>query len=263
MKPSRTLNDEELEATLDWHYRADAGLERLRRRLPTAGGRRVQVLHFARRLAAVAALLLITIGLVGGLSPVPVAGPSQEVVAFLQHDLGLAGRVVPQHLAQEKFAPVLPAQEASVRTFFLDRDPQPVRVTREGNRLPLGPRVDLTLEIRNRGPRPLTLQVGERTFLRLDLNGPGTRTLVGSSTLDGKPPPFLTEQLVPLKPGASYFLPIPYLIGGQASRLQGVYWTAPGRYTLSVDYRVGVVEGTETRELRVLSSPMQLEVKAR
>jgi hypothetical protein len=78
----------------------------------------------------------------------------------------------------------------------------------------------------------------------------------------GADAPFLEPQTEELDPGASYILPIPYLIGGQREQLRGVYWTAPGRYTLSVHYRVGVEDAGRMRDLVVSTPPLTIDVVA-
>jgi hypothetical protein len=257
--------DEPVEALLDWHYRADAGLSRLRRRLRAEKKRPAAVLQFARRFAAVAALLLITWVLVGGLSPLsgPALIPASDVVASLQRDTGLPDHAVVRSFALEKFMPGRAAEEAAFKTFPFQETDLPSRLQR-GDTLPRGPRVDLLLEVHNRGQRPLELKVGrERTWLRLDLEGPGTQTLLGARMADSQMPPFLSERAIQLQPGSSYFLPIPYLIGGRRGELQGVYWTAPGRYRLTVHYRVGAWDGSENRDLVVDSPPITIEIKPR
>jgi hypothetical protein len=65
---------------------------------------------------------------------------------------------------------------------------------------------------------------------------------------------------VKVNPGESFFLPIPYLIGGKSGQLQVVYPATPGRYTLKVLYQVGVKD--EPRDLVVSSPTLTLDVKA-
>jgi hypothetical protein len=257
--------DEPVESLLDWHFRADAGLSRLRRRLRSEKKRPAVVLKFARRFAAVAALLLITWGLVGGLSPLSGPGlvPSSDVVATLQRDSGLPDHAVVKAFNLEKLMPGRGTEEAAFKTFTFQEGDPPSRRQR-GDKVPPGPRVELLLEVHNRGQRPLELKVGgQRTRLRLDLEGPGTQTLLGVKMADGQLPPFLSERSIQLQPGSSYFLPIPYLVGGQRGELQGVYWTAPGRYRLTVHYRVGAMDGSAERDLVVDSPPTTIEVKPR
>lgn len=198
------MNEEQL---LDWHYRADAGLTRLKQRLRVEAKPRRRFEGFSRRLVAVAALVLVLFGLANGLGPLPVNG-GEEVVGVL----GPFAQAIP--------APARGGPEA----LKLDRG--------------LGQPVNLTLEVFNLDKRPRTLLVGGlRTSLQLELSGPGVIRL-SSADLKDVTPPFLMEQAVRLEPGARFSLAIPYLIGGRRGALEGVSWNRPGRYTLKVLYRV-------------------------
>jgi hypothetical protein len=254
----------QLQAQLDWHHRADAGLARLQGRLRREA-RRPRVPALVHRLAAVAALLLVIFGLTSRLSPPGVQRPGSVpgVVALLEPDPGFPEHAVVQSLTRDKLAPpAVVKSDAAQRTFLLNlagRSPEEYRRQLRASGLPRGPRVDLALEVRNDGRRPVVLHVGgERSQLDLDLHGPGVLTLSGK----GEAPPFLESRPpVKLDPGASYYLPIPYLIGGRPEQLQGVYWTAPGRYTLSVHYRVGAEVDGQVCDLDVTSPRMTIDVK--
>jgi hypothetical protein len=255
--------DAELEAQLDWHYRTDAGLKRLQARLRQEA-RKPRVPAFVRRFASVAALLLVLFGLTSRLSSPDGEQPAivPGVVALLEPEPGFPEHAVVKNLTRDNLAPPAVLQSRlAARTFMLNlagRSPEEYRRELRAAGLPRGPRVDLALEVRNDSTQPLVLHVGgERTLLRFDLRGPGTLTLFGK----GESPPFLEPRTVKLDPDASYYLPIPYLIGGRPDRLQGVYWTAPGRYTLAVHYRVGVEDEGRTRDLNVSTPPMTIEVK--
>lgn len=202
-------DSERLLGLLDWHFRADDGFGRLAVVLQQEQ-RRVapwRIVPFARRLAAVAAVLLVLFGLSGWLAPRPEERPA--LVATLRQ-------------ARPEIAPAAGHKLQAVAR--KGKPPQP-------------PRIDLALEVRNRGDRPLYLDVGgPGTELSLDLRGPGALRLPAAGVPE---PPFLTPRRVRLAPGASYALPIPHLVGGSRGRLYALSWTAPGRYTLTVRYRVG------------------------
>jgi len=250
----------QLQEQLDWHHRADAGLQRLQARLRREA-RKPRVPAFVGRLAAAAALLLVTFGLTSRVSP-----PDEErssifpgVVAQLEPDPEFPEHAVVKNLSRDTPAPPMVEPARRGRTFTLDPGRQSRTAYLRQTGLPPGPRVDLALEVRNETGRPLVLHVGgERSMLRLDLRGPGLLTLSGKD----EPPPFLMPRTVQLDAGASYYLPIPHLIGGRPEQLQGVYWTAPGRYTLSVRYRVGVEDAGQMRDLSVSTPPLSIEVRA-
>jgi hypothetical protein len=201
---------ERLAALLDWHHRAGEGLQRLQERLreeSQRGAARRAVLSFVRRLAAVAALLLLALGLTRWVSP-----PRDELPIITVALAAGEEEAVPGPRAK-----ALPARVGLSET---------------------AQRVDLTLEVKNRAERILYLDVGgEGTELRLDLSGPGVRAVPATTQ---SVPPFLSRHLVRLAPGESYFLPIPYLVEGKRGRLRSLSWTKPGRYTLGVRYSVRV-----------------------
>jgi len=246
------MNEEPIEAQLDWHFRADAGLERLRRRLRVEARPRPRLVPLVRRFAAVAALLLVTFSLTGRFAPIP-DHEGLDVVGVLRpggNEAHVPARAIPQSKAM---------------VLQLEKDIAPDFRTRMRGTLPKlaeGSRVDLSLEVTNHGGRSLTLHVGgERTLLRLDLSGPGVFTLFGSSLRDGSTPPFLAVQAVKLEPGAKFVLPIPHLIGGRRGELQGVYWDRPGSYSLQVVYRVTTVDDLgRARDLYVRGAPISFEV---
>jgi putative zinc finger protein len=258
-------DSERLLGLLDWHFQADAGFERLATALQQEQ-RRVaprRLLPFARRLAGVAALLLVLFGLANWLAP-----PAEErpvlVANLRQAGPDIAPGAEPKHLT---VAPV-------VRTFALERGSQSHEAYRQAlqaaalkGQLPQSPRIDLVLEVRNRGDRPVYLDVGgPGTELSLELRGPGTLRLplAAKSEL-----PFLTQRQVRLAPGASYRLPIPRLIGGSRGSLYALYWTTPGRYMLSVRYRVGTAatengptpQAWPLRTFLAPSLPVQIETR--
>lgn len=244
-----------LEAQLDWHYRAGAGLDRLKTRLRQEGKPYARVLPFVRRFAAVAALLLVTLGLTSRLTS-PGDQRQGTIPGVFASLMPARDSRVLEHAIAKPAAPNRAAPEARAA---LTVPPVPDRLLAlRGGQLPAGPRVDLLLEVHNGSGKPIALDAGgPRTMLRLDLRGPATKSLFGKADA----PPFLERRLVRLEPGESYFLPIPYLVGGQRGQLQGVYWTRPGRYTLSVLYRVGLAE--ERKDLYVSSPPIVLDVPER
>src|SRR5262245_14004516 len=145
---------ERLSALLDWHHRASAGLhalqERLRQERRREEPRRV-MLRFGRRFAGVAALFLLVLGLTTWMVPAREEIPN-ITVAFVSST---------EHALPGFRAKALPAGQEALKV------PQ---------------EMDLTLEVRNQGERPLYLDVGgEGTELRLELSGPGVRVTPGDA----------------------------------------------------------------------------------
>jgi hypothetical protein len=254
----KDTDSERLLSLLDWHFQAEEGFARLAATLQQEQ-RRVaprRLLPFARRLAGVAALLLVLFGLANWLAP-----PAEErpvlVASLRQAGPDIAPGAEPKHQAVA----------AVVRTFALKRGNQSPEAYRQAlqaaalkGQLPPPPRIDLVLDVRNRGDRPVYLDVGgPGTELELELRVPGTLRLPLPANSE---PPFLTQRRVRLGPGASYRLPIPSLIGGRRGSLYGLYWTAPGRDTLAVRYRVSTApvpaetgQGPKSWSLQTFTAP--------
>jgi hypothetical protein len=197
------------------------------------------VLPLIRRLASVAALLLVVVGLCGWLAPGPEEAPTVTVA------LRPVSRTAEHALVARVQVPAMKAR-------------------------PQVPLVDLSLEVRNRGPLPLDLDVGGKgTELLLELHGPGVVRLSASDVAGVPEPPFLTPGRVRLAPGASYSLPIRHLVGGTRGHLYGLSWTEAGTYTLTARYRVGTAaastdQGQPAWVLRTFSAlPLSLQVRSR
>src|SRR5262249_53322988 len=150
-----------LSALLDWHHRAGEGLQRLQGRLREEwrrGAPQRAVLPFVRRLAAAAALLLAAIGLTAWVSP-PREESSEIAVALVatgEDALSKQGvRASGPNLSK---AEAFLARERGTKTVYLDlggRSPEAyrrrLREAADAGRFPEAARVDLTLEVRNRG----------------------------------------------------------------------------------------------------------------
>jgi hypothetical protein len=128
--------------------------------------------------------------------------------------------------------------------------------------------VDLKLELTNTGKEEIKVQArGNANKLTLDLKGPGVLfapVVVQNFLPIRKPPVVLTiapGETVTLTEVATLAYPKPGT-GSQA------YWTAPGQYTLTVDYILGVSPAPEkTRDMGegfgqviVHSAPIKLKV---
>jgi hypothetical protein len=114
--------------------------------------------------------------------------------------------------------------------------------------------VDLVLELRNTGDRPITIWVtgdyrhekpqagGDYVTLTLDLKGPGaaSATVRQRDTAPATPPPALGK----IEPGKTWSLPITSLAFGTHGVAtfvaQRACWTEPGEYTLTATYKTAV-----------------------
>lgn len=244
-------------------------LQRLHARLENEGRpvARRRFLPLARRAAAVAALVMLAFGLTLGFRAFR---PADDAFS-LEIALGRG----PARLAQP--APAIdPAAEklhamAVPLVYTLDMKGKTVAEYRRElqksvsrGRPPAPPRVDLHLELRNRGHRELRILVGvEASELTLNLTGPGVLISKAQDDLDAA---FLVPKTVRLAPGRTAWLPIERLVFGSRGSIQYAYWTEPGEYALSIRYRAAVATAAgndaAARLVMVQSAPIRIQVLA-
>jgi RNA polymerase sigma factor (sigma-70 family) len=111
---------------------------------------------------------------------------------------------------------------------------------RVGTRFPPSPQVDLKLELTNTGKEEIKVQVrGNENKLTLDLKGDGAfyaPVVIQNFLPVRRPPTVLT-----IAPGKSVTLvDVPTLAFPKPGAGSQAYWTAPGKYKLTVDYVLGV-----------------------
>ncbi len=253
---------QQLLGLLDVRHQEEERLRRLRSRIEAEGRRKAapaRVLPFLRRAAALAALVVLTFGLSRtmdtGLSP---SAAGVEVVLSLRHvDQGFEA-LAPARGGHER-APKAPgarlAFDASGRPDL--RGDSPAEFRREllagarTGRPASPPSVSLELEVRNTGEREKTLWVGGGE-LELDLRGPGVLRVPAPDKL---PQSFMAEEKLTLKPGERRALPVTRLAAGARGRVNYLYWTEPGEYTLTARLRTAVSTGPEGAAPVTLSSP--------
>jgi len=209
-------------------------LRRLKARIAAEEMPRRRVLRFPvamRRVAALAAMLLLNVALVGWLSSGLRPGEGDGgLVAVLRED---------RRGAQEQLA--VPG-DAVVRSA-----PKAPKERAGGP-----PTVDLTLELRNTTDRPMRVWVaGPQTELHLDVSGPG----VMSRPEPGAPEP--PPRAVTLQPGASHVIHIDRLTDGRRSW----YMTKPGDYTVAARLATRAsVPGLGERRITARSAPVTIHV---
>jgi hypothetical protein len=242
----------QLSGLLDLHLRAPEGLRRLRAQVEAESRRprpaRRRVLPFLPRLASVAAMLLLTVGAwrwVGsGLAPGP----------LLPQGLAVAVLPAPSRGGLEHVAAVKAPGPDRPLVYPLASAPQ-----RKGP-LPPPPAVNLAVQLRNDGPRPVEVWLGGPRFeLRLDLRGPGVVSVVAP---DQTHLPFPTARKVTLAPGQAQTVSVSQLVSVQSGEVRYLYWTEPGLYTLTVRVRAPVAgAGGEPAFLTLTSAPLKIEVR--
>ena len=235
-----------LQGLLELHRNEADRLQRLHRRLDEAD-RQIQrprrvVRPWMKQVASLAALVLVTWGLTLLLSSwnEPPAGNGLALVGTIARENGMARegmkigpanvRVeVPGQVAERDFHLTLPqdqrgaAYEAQLR-----------RWQSEG-KLPRPPAFGLELKLTNHSQRPLDVQLGDDTELRLDVQGPGVLRLPAPP---GPKPNFIQPQpWRTLAPGQERSLLLDRLFEGSRHRLDYLYLTEPGDYTLTIHLR--------------------------
>jgi hypothetical protein len=206
-------------------------LRRLQARIAAEAEPRRRVLRFPtafRRVAALAAMLLLAVGPVGWLT---------QGLQLVEDNGGL---VIAMGEKAQGAPEALPVPAASnVRA-------QPKDAARQ---LP----VDLELKLHNTTDQPMRVWVaGPQTELRLDLRGPGAVSVPVEDRVKKEP------QAVTLPPGAEEtILRIRSLSDGRRSW----HWTEPGDYTLTAQLTTRAsAPGTGEQRIVVRSEPMTFHV---
>jgi hypothetical protein len=219
---------------LDLRLQEPERLRRLERRIAAEAEPRRRVVRFPtklRRVVALAALLLLTVGPIGWL--MPNLGPAGGDVEFFAV---LPAEAVPKGPAA---LIVRSARERAMKGDGAGHWPEP-------------PVVDLPIELRNTTDRTMRVCVaGPAVQLHIDLHGPGAASVPAGGTAAAAP------RIVTLRPGESYVFHITRLTDGRHSW----YWTKPGEYTVLAQITTRAwVEGLGQRRLTVRSEPLEIPV---
>jgi hypothetical protein len=222
----------------------------------------VKLLPFARRIAAIAAMLLLAVGLsVWFRVQEPMAQRNEHPIVVALGPVEGVRNVAPA-LAEHKSTPMAFKAEDPARIYSLDLANKTAAQFRQAietgkQPVPEPPQVNLSLELRNATDRELKIQVGgEGSELKLDLVGPGVVTAPGDFQAD-----FLRPRTITLKPGQSHHLDIRRLVYGSRGNTWAAYWTEPGDYTLKLRYKVAVSQNREARFVRLQSPPVHVQVQ--
>jgi hypothetical protein len=270
---------------LDLHHRADAALAQLHQRIEAEAQPHRPVIRrlwpSTQRLAAMAALLLVTVGLWLGLGPValPPAGSGAPARFGLQSDLVvLASRAAFAHAgAMEAKPPSTPKPAAKFAMDVAQADlggkslslwKRDIDAGERTGQLPLPPRIPLEVVLRNPGPRTLIVAFANKDVVdkqpvlgwRLDVRGPGVVRLPVKDRAAPRRP------AVKVSPGEAKAFRLERLEESLDGRVNFVYLTAPGDYLLKVSLRVlAWPEGAyEQRQVMTLTAgPVFLRVEDR
>ena len=240
-----------LMATLDRHW-SEAGIERIRQRIETEERpvRRLRLFSpVVRRALAAAAVFLIAVGLIWLVPDWDKGRAIEPQFALLVQPQERGFKVDDAIAAKVRSNPQAPAIEKGMEVMALK-----ARLERDG-KLPPPTEVSVDLGLVNRGERPVELRLGDtEPMLTLDLEGPG---VVRIPAKGAETPRFLRRQSVRIEPGERLNLHVDRLIAGSPDKLEYIYLTEPGDYTLTVLLH-GTVEG---REITVISEPARIKVE--
>jgi hypothetical protein len=253
----------------------DTGLSRLRARIEQEdlrlGIRRVRgrraLLPFARRAIAMAAMVLLAVGLAwlphdwqrGSEAELQLTAITFRGDALEKQDFPVAVRASPDavpgfmKLAGNVLTVGLPPTQLGESFRRELRDAQ------LHDRLPAPTSVPLALAIRNSDKHAFEVRLGDaNTVLSLDVNGEGVVRI--PYTGDAKPS-FLQPQSHWLAPGESRVIRIDHLVAGSTGRLEYIYLTEPGDSKLVALLRLwadghpAIVESNPTRIQVAIGSP--------
>jgi hypothetical protein len=216
----------QLMGLLDLRWQEPERLRRLEEHITAEEAPRRRVLRFPtglRHVASLAAMLLLTVGLTGWLSPL--LGPGD----------GDGGLVV--------------ALREGIARGGVDAQFVPAAAVRGGPKEMARPSVGLTLELRNPTERTIRVWVdGPQTELRLDVSGPGVES---RPVKDGGRPP----SEVTLRPGEQHVIRSDRLTDSRREW----YWTKPGEHTVTARFTTrATIPGVGERRITVHSDPITI-----
>jgi hypothetical protein len=247
---------------LDLHWNT-AGLERLHERIEAEARRphrRAMVLPFVRQAAALAAMLLLMLGLTWLLPrwPSEESRPGLQLAAVVvpegQRKVGVraSGHVeAPSAAVVEKAQPevVLPLmgpKGAALRQELLGAEAV--------GKLPPPPEVPLALVLKNSGRRPVHVRLGDMAKLSLEVQGDGVLRVRPAGASE---PGFLHLDRLVIPPGGQRVFPIDRLIAGARGQLEYIYLIEPGQYTLTAHLRLRV----DGRVVTLASERIRIKVR--
>jgi Putative zinc-finger len=236
----RYQESQRLFALLDLHWNQDA-LERLHERIEQQARRSHRRIFtpFVRRMTAAAAVLLIALGVIWWFPKKDADQPGVEpefallVRADEQNLLVPMAKDAATPLNEKKLEVVVVQTRAELKGEAFRKNL--IQAQRDG-KLPEPPLVPLALTLVNTGKRPVQVHLGDRaTELTLDLQGDGVVRMPAGEAAEAM---FLKPQSFQLNPGEQHVLHIDRLIAGSLGRLEYVYLTEPGEYTLTPRLRL-------------------------
>jgi hypothetical protein len=246
---------------LNWN---EGGSARLRENIEREERRRQQrrsLLPFARRAAALAALFLLTVGLMW-MRPKwqPYVNEPELQLSLVAREGGPEAKMSPAIAVRTTRELPAPPKGSGTEAMAM---PTAVGQTGEAFRrellqaqrdgkLPLPPAIPLTLTLKNTSEHPVDVRLGDSTSeLSVDLRGQGVLRIPAVGVAE---PEFFHSQVFQLAPGDQLVFRIDRLIAGARGRLEYIYLTEPGEYTLTATLRLtagGAVVTLESDTIRL------------
>jgi hypothetical protein len=209
---------------------------RAERRKPPGNTRRYEtLLPFVRRAGALAALFLMTVGLLW-LWSTDQRGSEPALALLVREsekiDVRALDNVPATFFVKGVEALVAPAPGGPGGVALRN---ELLKAQREG-KPPAPPRVPLELRIKNVGNRPVRLQLGDSAAeLLIDVQGDG---VVRMPAAPAEEPEFLRRRSVSRDPGKELIVYIDRLISGSRGRLEYIYLTEPVDYAVTPRLRL-------------------------
>lgn len=237
---------------LDLRLQEPERLRRLEARIDTEAEPSRRVLRFPsglRRVAALAAMLLLNVALAGWLTPGLTLVEEGGLVVALHDEK-------PRGLPEGKFLPAADVVRTAERATLKEQQEE-VAAAKVTGRLPRLPPVDLELELRNSTDHEMRVWTsGPQTELRLDLRGPRVESVPAKDDAEAEP------EAVTLRPGASHVIRIKSLTEGRAGTRRTWYWGEPGDYTLTAEFTTRAsAPGMGQRRVTARSAPVTIHVE--
>jgi hypothetical protein len=230
---------------LQWN---DSGLDRLRNRIELEERRSRRPYQFApsvRRVAALAAMVLVAAGLIWVLSSWRSSEllPELQLAAVALPDAGTL-KAVPANI--ERHIGDTPAASRSSGGVALTLTLAPsetgdgfrreLTLAQHDVRLPPPTPVPLALDLSNGGKRAVNVRIGgPGSELSLDVKGDGVVRIPASRAAT---PAFLEQRSFELEPGQHHEIRIDRLIAGAPGEWEYIYLTEPGEYALRARLRI-------------------------
>jgi hypothetical protein len=255
---ARFAESRRLAGLLNLHFKSGAPA-RLHERIEQESHRlrrRQVILPWVRLGAAIAAVLVLCIGLILVLPKRAADIPLLDLALAVQSN-GLERHHPPiapgsDHVATAK-GQVLEL-EAPDRHMGAEFRQRLTKDSAEGHAPVPELALPLELKLRNQTTHAVVAELGgPGSEVKIDVEGDAVVRVPLSRT---ERPPLTDSRTIRLEPGEEYLLPVDRLIAGSAEKVEYIYLTEPGEYTLQVTLRLSVAG----KPMSVVSEPVRVRL---